>query len=154
MEIPLTEDWTEVNIHKKLLRMVAMVSGRVFVGPELCRDEQYIDVAINYTTDLMIAQRVVQMLKPWQRFFLASRLPYITKLQKRIVEADAFLRPVVTTRRQKESQPGYEKPDDMLQWLMDGQEKFGGKDDKQMAKFQLGISFAAIHTTTLTATNA
>lgn len=91
---------------------------------------------------------------PWQRPFKAPSLPEVTRLAKREEEAKRILRPIVTARRKAEKeQPGYQKPDDLLQWLMDAN-KFSDKDDKELAKLQLSISFAAIHTTTLTATNA
>lgn len=154
LELPQTSEWTEVNIHDKLLRIVAMASGRIFVGSGLCRDEAYLDAAINYTLDLMAAVRVIHDVPVWIRPFVASSLPQVKKLQTRIQEADNFLRPVVAARRSAGENPDYQQPDDMLQWLMDAQKKFGAKDDRALAKDQLGISFAAIHTTTMTTTNA
>jgi hypothetical protein len=102
----------------------------------------------------MAAQRAVQSLPPWQRPFLASRLPEVKRLQTRIAEAHAFLQPVVDGRREASKDPTYEKPDDMLQWLIDGQDKFTDKNSQNLAIVQLGLSFAAIHTTTLTTMNA
>lgn len=154
LELPQTSDWSEVNINSKLLRIVAMVSGRVFVGSELCRDEAYLDASINYTMDLMTAVHLVAFVPRLLRPFVCPHLPQVKKLQQRIREADEFLRPIVTKRLENAKLPGYEKPDDMLQWIIDSQEKFGDKGDKELAKMQLGISFAAIHTTTLTTTNA
>lgn len=40
----------------------------------------------------------------------------------------------------------------MLQWLMDAG-KYGEKPDDEIARLQMVLGFAAIHTTTLTATN-
>lgn len=153
-ELPPCKDWTEVNINSKLLRIVAIVSGRVFLGPELCHDEAYINAAINYTIDVMLALRAVQGLTPWQRWLKGSSLPEVMNLDKHEEEATRFLRPVIAARRQAEKdEPGYQKPDDMLQWLMDAQ-GLGEREERQLAKLQLTVSFAAIHTTTLTATNA
>ncbi|KAJ3544004.1 hypothetical protein NM208_g3283 [Fusarium decemcellulare] len=152
--MPACEDWTEVNIHHELLRIVGMVSGRVFIGPELCRSEQYLDAAINYTMEVVSAQRAVQQMRPWMRPLFAGQLPEIKKLYQRISEAEAFLQPVVKKRTDAMSDPDYEKPDDMLQWLIDHKDKFPDKNSQNLAKVQLGLTFAAIHTTTLTATNA
>lgn len=133
---------------------MAIVSGRVFIGPELCHDEAYITAAVNYTIDVVQALRAVQGLTPWQRWLKGSSLPEVKNLDKHEEEATRFLRPVITARRQAErEQPGYQKPNDMLQWLMDAQ-NFGEREDRELAKLQLTVSFAAIHTTTLTATNA
>ncbi|KAJ0346899.1 hypothetical protein COL26b_007761 [Colletotrichum chrysophilum] len=154
IELPHSGEWTEVKIMDKLLRIVAMASGRVFIGPELCREEEYLDAAINYTVDLMKAIRKISDLRPWTRRFVAPGLPEVKKVHERIDAADKFLRPVVTARREAAKDPDYQKPYDMLQWIMDAQTKFGEKDDKELARYQLGISFAAIHTTTVTSTNA
>ncbi|KAH8651174.1 cytochrome P450 [Xylariales sp. PMI_506] len=154
IEMPETTEWTEVNINSKLLRVVAMVSGRIFVGPELCRDERYLDAAINYTVDMMIAVYAITLIPSWLRPLLAPILPPVKKLNRRIKEADAFLRPVVAARREAAEEPGHQKPDDMLQWIMDSQQKFGEKNDEELARYQLSVSFAAIHTSTLVATNA
>lgn len=154
IELPQSPSWSEVKINDKLLRIVAMASGRIFIGPELCRDEAYLDAAINYTIDLMTAVHIISFMPVWLRPFLAPFIPQIKKLKQRIDEADAFLRPIVSARREAAKDPDYQKPDDMLQWLIDSQGKFGVKDDKELANNQLGISFAAIHTTTLTALNS
>lgn len=90
-------------------------------------------------------------MRPWLRPFLASRLPQVRRLDERIQQAHAFMEPVVQQRRALSEG---EQPDDMLQWLMNAQPKFTDRASQNLAKVQLGISFAAIHTTTLTATNA
>lgn len=149
-ELPRCDDWTSLNINRKLLRIVALVSGRIFIGAELSRSEEYLDAAINYTIELMEARRALESMRPWLRPFLGSRLPEVKKLDQRRVQADKFLRPIVAARRQMRDS---EKPDDMLQWVMDAQDKFKQYTTAELATIQLAISFAAIHTTTLTTTN-
>ena len=148
------KDWHPVNINNKLVRMVAIISGRIFVGPELCHSEEYIDMAINYTLDLMHVRTRVENLKPWLRPFLANFLPETKKLDERIAKADAILQPIVEQRRKLITEGG-DRPDDMLQWMVDDQlkSKHGSSQTGKLARLQLGITFAAIHTTTLTATN-
>ncbi|KAF2272943.1 ent-kaurene oxidase [Westerdykella ornata] len=153
-EMPPCEDWTEVYIYMKLVNAVAKVSGRVFVGPELCRNKEYLDAAANYTLDLISAQRKISEIKPWQRPFLAPRLKEVKQLRIREEKAKEILEPVVNARREAEkNDPTYKKPDDMLQWLMNRGSDYGRDSIESLAKVQLGLIFAAIHTTTLTATN-
>ncbi|KAF6833650.1 ent-kaurene oxidase [Colletotrichum plurivorum] len=155
-ELPSSQDWTEVPINSKLFRIVAKASGRVFVGAELCRNEAYLDTAINYTMDMVNAVLAVMHLPAWRRRFSSRRLPEVKKLLQRFQEAEDFLGPVVTARREATQGQGYEKPDDMLQWFIDAQEKSktGSRNDAELAIWQLGASFTAIHTTTATVTNA
>ncbi|WZH47168.1 cytochrome P450 [Fusarium acuminatum] len=83
-----------------------------------------------------------------------STLSMEAAVDERIAEAEAFLEPVVKSRTDAMADPSYEKPDDFLQWLIDGKDKFPDKNSQNLAKVQLGLTFAAVHTTTLTATNA
>lgn len=154
LELPQSASWTEVCINAKLLRIVAMVSGRIFVGPELCRTEAYLDAAINYTVDLMTAVHRVAPIPTWLRPIMSPFLPQVKKLQERVKVADQFLRPIVEERRKGAENEDWQKPNDMLQWIIDSQHKFGKADAQHLARVQLEVSFAAIHTTTLTTTNA
>jgi cytochrome P450 len=156
LEIPNCLDWTPVNVNQKLLRIVAMVSGRVFIGSELCRDERYVEAAINYTVDVMGFVRAVQGLPHWQRRFRAAWLPERRNVLKWQAQAMEFLQPVIARRLADARRLGdkYEKPDDVLQWVMDKSETRGqGQDLQKIAKAQLALSFAAIHTTTHTASH-
>lgn len=155
-ELPPCKDFTPVNINSKLLRIVAKVSGRIFIGPELCRSEEYIDAAINYTIDIMTAQRAITMLSPWKRMFKASSLPEVKALHARERAAKDYLRPIIKQReRAAREDPDYQKPDDLLQWVLDdGQIKYGQQGEQELAGIQLGLTFAAIHTTSMTTTNA
>ncbi|KAF5517830.1 Cytochrome P450 monooxygenase ATR2 [Colletotrichum aenigma] len=136
-EFPQSADWSDVRINGKLARIVAKTSGRIFVGPDLCRDEVYLDAAVNYTLDMTAAIQAVGFISPWLRPFLASRAPQVKKLRHRFQQADDFLRPVVTARRQAALHGLNEKdkPDDMLQWLMDSQDKFGQQSDREISNF-------------------
>ncbi|KAJ4417900.1 hypothetical protein N0V85_001640 [Neurospora sp. IMI 360204] len=156
-------DWAPININSKLLRIVAKVSGRVFIGPELCHDERYLEAAVGYTVSVMEAQRAVEKMSPWLRPLAARRLKEVRKLAQMERDATAFLRPVVEARREKQRK-GEEKDNDMLQWLMDSADQGQGKEHgkwgedttttRKLARLQLTISFAAIHTTTLVTTHA
>lgn len=151
-ELPPCADWTPVNINAKLLRIVAMASGRILIGPELCRSEEYLDSAIKYTLELMDVRQAVDALTPWLRPFKARFLPELKTLNNRLKQVDAFMQPIVQARYELTEDD--EKPDDMLQWLIDDQVKSGGIwSTLRQARMQLGITFAAIHTTTLTTTN-
>ncbi|KAH7635493.1 cytochrome P450 [Sordaria sp. MPI-SDFR-AT-0083] len=158
-----SSDWAPVNINSKLLRIVAKVSGRVFIGPELCQDERYLSAAVGYTVSVMEAQRAVEKMSPWLRPFAAWRLKEVRRLAQWERDAMAFLRPVVDARREKQRK-GEEMDNDMLQWLMDSADQGQGKQHgkwgedttttRKLARLQLVISFAAIHTTTLVTTHA
>ena len=150
-EFPPCKDWTPVNVHRTFLRVVAIVSGHVFIGPDLCRREEYIDAAINYT---IIVFTAVAGLKYWPkpiRWMGTWFNPTIKALWRYRDKALDFLVPVIEERKAA-SRKGEEMPDDVLQWMINKCDKYGSSDPRDLAMEQLELSQAAIHTTTMTAT--
>ncbi|OGM49897.1 hypothetical protein ABOM_001529, partial [Aspergillus bombycis] len=150
---PCEEEWTPVFIYQKLVNTVAKVSGRIFVGVELSRNQDYLDTAINYTIELGNAVQAVKKMKPWLRPFLAWRLPEVQQLNKREELAIQFLEPIIQARREAAKDPNYQKPDDMLQWFLNRSEAYKVNSTRRLVKMQLLVIFAGIHNTTVTATN-
>ncbi|KAF9698203.1 hypothetical protein EKO04_003691 [Ascochyta lentis] len=151
--LPECNDWAEVTIYKTLVDIVAQVSGRVFVGAELCEDPEYLDCATNYTMDLIDSITAIKKLRPWLRSFMAPRTAEVRRLRQREQRATEYLYPLIRERQEAaKNDPNWEKPDDMTQWMLD---RSAGDNIpvEQYAKGQLGLIFAAIHTTSLTATN-
>lgn len=103
--------------------------------------------------DLIAAVTKVAAHAPWMRPFLSSRFPEVKKLRQRVDEADKFLRPVFAARLEAAKDPDYQKPNDTLEWIIDSQTRFGQKDHKELARYQLAIGFAVIQSTTLATTN-
>lgn len=150
--LPACDEWTEVGIYKVLVDIIAQVSGRVFVGPELCEDAEYLDCATNYTLDMIDSVTAIKKLRPLFRPWTAPRCAEIHRLRRREKAAAAMLQPMVRQRQEAAKDPNWVKPDDMTQWMMDR----GAGDNvsvEELATCQLGLIFAAIHTTSLTATN-
>jgi hypothetical protein len=80
-------DWAPVKVFEKLLRVVALASGRIFVGRPLCRDEEWIKLTVNYTVDCSKAITDVQNIRPWLR-------PFYTPFLSSIREAADYRRKV------------------------------------------------------------
>ncbi|PSR87239.1 ent-kaurene oxidase [Coniella lustricola] len=155
-EIPQTTEWTSVPLNKHLLRIVSKVSGRIFVGPELCRTDEYVDISINYTLEVNNATQAISAMKPSERAAKGEDLPEVKALKAREKRAQEFIRPLVEARKKAiKNDPDFQKPDDILQWLLDdGQAKYGEQAVQELTEVQLGLTFAAIHTTTISTTNA
>lgn len=114
------------------------------------------NIVVSYTIEVTGAVTAITKMSFWQRTLNAAAHPDVKAVRARERAADAFLRPIVEGRKKaQETDPDFQRPDDLLQWLLDdGQDKFGEKGSKELASIQLGLTFAAIHTTSLTATNA
>lgn len=72
-------DWTPVKVFEKLLRIVALASGRIFVGRPLCRDEEWIHLTINYTVDSANAVKDVAKIPTYFRPFV---VPFISSIRE------------------------------------------------------------------------
>ncbi|KAL5448482.1 hypothetical protein PMIN07_001004 [Paraphaeosphaeria minitans] len=152
--MPTCEDWTAVNIYGKLVSMVAMITGRVLVGPDLCRDKEFQRLSIEYTMQLITAQLEIKKIRPLFKPWSAPRLDSVKKLHTSRKDLANFLEPIIQARRDAEkSDPDGQRPDDMVAWLMNRNGEFGIKSTHHLAQIVLGLIFASIHTTTLTATN-
>ena len=155
LELPQSAGWTRVTINKPMHRVVAMAAGRIFIGPELCRNEAYLESAINYTMDVMIAVHIIQFMPAWLRPFAAPWLPQNRKLQQRRKDLADLIKPVVAARKEAaRTNSDYQEPDDMLQWVINDMVKRGKSDVADLAHHQLTITGAALHTTTMAATHA
>ncbi|KAK7524575.1 cytochrome P450 [Phyllosticta citriasiana] len=157
--LPSSKEWTPLNINEVLLRIVAIASGSTFVGTDFCHKEEWIHLSTQYTMDVIIAAEKLKILPAVLRS-LAIELGWAPDL-KRITEhrenAKQYLRSIIQKRGQTmaSGDGSCEKPDDCLQWMSKKAEQhMHGYDDDAVAISQLSLSMDAIHSTTITTTQA
>ncbi|KAI5918729.1 ent-kaurene oxidase [Camillea tinctor] len=148
--LPPCDDWTTVTLYPALLRIVAVVSGGIFIGPDLCRSEEYLKASMNYTLAFVNAVSNLKQWNPWLRWFGRYFTPEVDNLFTERKNAHAFFKPIIKKRRAA-MKAGEEMPDDTLQWMINKADENKITDD-MLAEIQLNLSMAAIHTTTLTVT--
>ncbi|KAI9926545.1 hypothetical protein ASPWEDRAFT_119143 [Aspergillus wentii DTO 134E9] len=155
-EIPKDLDvWKNVSLYHIVLRIVSRISARVFLGNPACRNEEWLDTSIHYTENVfgtvMLLRRLPKFLHP----IVAHCLPSYWRLHSNLRTAKRIISPMVNQRRadQAKNDPSYEKPNDLLQWMMDAANENDGQPDK-LAHRQLLLSLASIHTTTMSAAHA
>ncbi|KAK7709721.1 hypothetical protein SLS63_013131 [Diaporthe eres] len=154
-ELPPCKDFTRIPINRALWRIVAKVSGRFFAGAELARSEEYMDMSINYTLEIAGAVKGIAAIKPEEREAKAPSLPQLVQLQNRRKRTLEFIRPLIAARKKAMAEDiDYQAPDDMIQWILNGEKKYGKLSVGELAEIQLFLIFAAIHTTTMTTINA
>ncbi|RYP88811.1 hypothetical protein DL769_000225 [Monosporascus sp. CRB-8-3] len=128
-----------------------MVSGLIFLGPDLCRRLEYIRAAVDYTVDITAAVTRLKAWPWWTRPFMSRILPELVRLRDHRKDMKAFLEPVIGERRRLKL-AGDRLPDDALQWIPEKAEAAGITGITDLANMQLLLTMAAIHTTTLTTT--
>ncbi|OGM49856.1 hypothetical protein ABOM_001453 [Aspergillus bombycis] len=140
--------WTEITYKPMLLQLVARVSARVFVGPELCTNEDWLHITKEYTIEAFIAGRALRTWNPLLRPVVHWFLPECRTLRWRQAEARRIAMPIIEERRKanrlakEEGQPTL-KTADTIGWM---DEAARGRQ-YDVVNAQLSLSFAAIHTT-------
>ncbi|CZR69532.1 related to cycloheximide-inducible protein CIP70 (cytochrome P450 family) [Phialocephala subalpina] len=153
--IPPCNEWTPVVFYDSITRVVAAVSTRIFVGEELTTSEEWLQITIDYTKQLMEAAHAIKFLNPWLRPIFYRFLPQFRTLMNTNEAALRIVKPLVQARREAMDKPDFNGGDNMLQWMLDERVKkgFHDKDYRYLAQLQLQLSFAAIHTTSMALTN-
>lgn len=147
-EFPECKDWTPFKFHPFGLRCVARTSGRAFVGPSLCRDEAWMDTSVNFAVHIFLALVKLQFFPKWLRPVGQYLVTDLAKIRQDTDKAQAMLTPIIEERlRDMDNCPGYEPPDDFVQWLLDALPENERTDFRAHAELQLLLSAASIHTT-------
>ncbi|KAI0135259.1 ent-kaurene oxidase [Daldinia grandis] len=146
-EFPECQEWTPFKIQPFMVRTIARLSGRVFVGPLLNRTEEWMDVSINFAITAFIAVIKLQFFPPWMRPAAQYLVSELRTIRRDLERAQAMLTPVIEERIRDAETPGYDKPDDFVQWLQDALPEDQKTDFYIQGKMQLLLSAASIHTT-------
>ncbi|KAK7049976.1 hypothetical protein VNI00_005407 [Paramarasmius palmivorus] len=153
-ELPPTAEWTKSCITNPILRIVARVSARIFVGLPLCRDPEYVKLNLDFTFHVVVAAKIINLFPDFLKPVVGE---FLTPVPKSIRRARKFLEPIISERAQKQEKYGIGsdwmgKPNDFLMWCMDA--ATGPQRSVQDFVMRvLSTNFAAIHTTSMTLTD-
>jgi gliotoxin biosynthesis cytochrome P450 monooxygenase len=166
-EIGECPEWTEVPVYDKVLQLVALLSGRTFVGLPLSRDKEWTDATINFTGDTIRAVRAVEKYHPLIRPLISPLLPEVKGLRAYRKFAGEKLKPQVDallTRRSEKANGhvpedfldvGVVKGDfNMIHWTLNHIKDINSADSIFLGQSQMLIAFAAIHTTSVALSHA
>ena len=141
-------EWTPSYPMTSLMRMVALVSGRIFIGPELNRNEEYLSCALNFAIQgfsvIPPMRRYPRWLRPVARYWV----PECRKPEASVATMERLLAPVLSARLASDS-----RPSDMLTWILANSPSGRASDLTWQAMYQLQIATAAMHTTSNTITH-
>lgn len=134
-------DWTAVQPMAVVMRIIALVSGRVFAGPQLNRSEEYLECAVMFAIEVFNISEAMRkypaILRPIAQYWVLG----VAKSDEYLATMERLLAPVIAKREMSA-----EKPNDMLTWIMENCPPGKANDIRWQALYQLQISTAAIHT--------
>lgn len=143
-------------MYQIILRVVCLVTGRAFVGPEMNRNEEWITASSGFMTDIYLGGARLREYSHFMRPLAARFLvPDIRRVWRHQATARRLLVPIMEQRwRRQQSSTNYVKPNDMVQWLMDNNAREASpRSFARLAELHLLVCFAALHTSTLAITH-
>lgn len=144
-----------MRINHNLLYIVAGVTTRTMSGTLLCRKRQWLSTCIKYTENIFITVLILRLFPRMFHQWISGFLPSSWTTHLYLRRAKKLLVPIVEERIKEQASPseGYEKPLDLLQYMIDGAE---GDDlqPERLAHLQLMVNLAGIHTTSMAITHA
>jgi hypothetical protein len=142
------DDWVKVPIVDTIQRVVCATSNRVFVGAPLCRNQDYLNLNLNFTLNVMKNAIILKMFPKLLRPIVAR---VTSTLPSQFRQQQEFVRAMVEERFARMEEFGEnwdDKPNDMLMWLM-SEAKGVERSVEGLARRLLVVNFAAIFTTSL-----
>ncbi|OAA36046.1 trichothecene C-8 hydroxylase [Beauveria brongniartii RCEF 3172] len=142
-------EWHEAVVCETILQLVARVSSRVFIGDELCRNDDWLKIVKEYTVTALQAAEQLRMWSPILRPIAVRFLDSCVKTQGMVAEARRVIKPVIDKRYKARADAAaanvkYVESHDAMDW-------FATADPENLfepATSQLALSFVVIQTTT------
>ena len=100
-ELGPCNDWTPVVLYGTMARVVALLSGRIFVGRPLSRNDEWIDATINYTMDCVKARAAIARWPVYMRTIVAPFLPEIRSVKQYNARGAKLLDPILRSTLEK-----------------------------------------------------
>ncbi|KAI0059974.1 cytochrome P450 [Artomyces pyxidatus] len=141
-------EWTRLFPQKTVERIICRTSNRVYVGGPACFDENYQELNIEFATNVM---RLARKINKFPKILHPIVGPFVSKLSSQLRRQTRYLEPIVEERlRQlRENGDAWEKPNDMLMWLMEAA-KGDELSTRNLARRIFAVNFASIHTSSKT----
>ncbi|KAK2037685.1 cytochrome P450 [Colletotrichum somersetense] len=141
-------DWSEVKIYDSITDIIARLSSRIFLGPELCRDHDWLNISKQFTISMLTNMMILRPFPVWLRPLVYWLSPICFKFRALYWKASQLVDSIVTERRriQKECVAAGRQPpvyNDALEWV----DKESAGMPVVVADFQLSMSVSAVHTT-------
>jgi cytochrome P450 len=150
--LTLALDWTPIDLHEKLLRVVAQASARIFVGYPMCRNEEWLECSTKFALDVMTGGEKLKQWHPWLRPIAQYFVPEMTRIRGDHQRSLELLLPELQKRfEESDDKTGPKVRNDMIERMHQRAKKLGDQsfNNKELANLQMLTATAAIHTTRL-----
>ncbi|WYZ35719.1 hypothetical protein EsH8_X_000366 [Colletotrichum jinshuiense] len=140
-------EWHEMIPKNDIMRIVSRLSSRVFMGKELCRDEEWVRVSADYTSSAFSVAMILGQWPRWARPIVHWFLPSCWQVRSLLAQCRKVLKPHIERREVRKKAAlarGDSKVifDDSIEWF---DQEYKTKHDPAIS--QISLSLVAIHTT-------
>ncbi|KAI6558923.1 hypothetical protein MCOR09_008932 [Pyricularia oryzae] len=143
-------DWTEVKMHDVGLDVVARLSSRVFLGSEICRDEEWLELTKRITIVLNTVLQTARVYPSWLRPLVYRFGKHGRDMMAVTKRVNDIVNPIIEKRKIEKAEceaRGEPAPvyNDAIEWILSEHDP----NDRvfKVADFQIALSVAAVHTT-------
>lgn len=144
----------------KILELVSQMVARTIVGPDICRDPDWVPAVIGYAQNVFMGAVTFKLMPDFARPLIAMFTPYLYRIHRCRRTIRRLVRPVIEQkmawkRDRPASWTAHLKSDVVttLEWLVETS-KPEEATIPMIAHRLTGVSFGAAHTTSNTITNA
>nr|D1MX89.1 RecName: Full=Cytochrome P450 monooxygenase bsc11; AltName: Full=Brassicicene C biosynthetic gene cluster protein 11; AltName: Full=Cytochrome P450 monooxygenase [Alternaria brassicicola]BAI52804.1 cytochrome P450 [Alternaria brassicicola] len=148
--------WRTLRIKDDINHIVARVTSRVFLGFPLCRNQKWLDIVVNHTKAVFMAQKRMRQTPPALRPLIHYFLPETKLLRQHLHAARTLISPELAKRRAavEEALRHGKIPKESanaISWMVEVSQAQGRKID--VAVHVVSLSMTAIQTTSEVMTN-
>ncbi|CAG8150494.1 unnamed protein product [Penicillium olsonii] len=150
--LPGEGEWVKINSNTLFNRLIAISASRLMVGDILRQNEEWLNAAITYAHSLGITLVLLRPVPKYLRPLVAPFLPPIWHMSRSVRLARRLFVPIIEERRRAAKEnPGYTRPDDFLQWMLD----LGEELDENLPASEISthmlllVGLAVTHTSTM-----
>ena len=146
-----TLEWHEVQLKETVMMLIARMSARIFLGDEGARNEAWLKITREYTTNGYIASAILRIWPKPLRPLVNKILPKCRQLRAQVMEARKIVNKIIDRRRKTKAnalRQGFSVPvfNDAIEWWEQDTKDEGDEYDPVIG--QLVLSQSSIHTTT------
>ncbi|TVY15730.1 Cytochrome P450 monooxygenase tenB, partial [Lachnellula arida] len=145
-----TNEWKEVVVYDVMSEIITRISNRVLVGPELCRDEDYLYNSSRFNRWVVLLSAVISLFPQSSKRIIGPIVTYGN--YQLYLNMTKFILPIWKrqTSSFSEARP---KENNYVQWCLDHAKTEDERGSDMITKRLAALSFAAIQSSVITSAN-
>jgi cytochrome P450 len=141
-----TKEWTSVDIHTLLKRIISRVACRIMLGLPYCRDETILEITQSHTLCIFGVTLILRRFPPILHPLVALLIPQRWRMWRNIRETKKMTQTILDDyRTTKASGRTDDQPKTLLKWMVDNA-KPHQESLHSLVSTQLAVTVAAVYT--------